>query len=207
MVIKVIKKIDNMFKTKQRPSWYVTYLVECSNCGKQFPMIKYDIWKTEYCINCANKIFKQSTIHWISSLDSRFADIYYGVMKRCYNKECKQYHNYWWRWIRCEWNSIETFKEDMYDSYKEHVKEFWERNTTLDRIDVNWNYCKENCRWATQREQCNNTRYNIKIKYKWKEYKSLQLLVDDLWLCYSTVWNRLKKWRTIEQAIETPKKK
>jgi len=40
------------------------------------------------------------------------------------------------------------------------------QNKSLDRIDNNGNYCKENCRWATRTEQCRNKTKNVFVTYK-----------------------------------------
>ena len=68
--------------------------------------------------------------------------------------------------------------EDMSKSYKEWL--------TLDRIDVKWSYCKENCRWATMKEQQRNRGNNV--RYKWKclsEYR------EQIWMS-KWVFDRLR---------------
>ena len=52
------------------------------------------------------------------------------------------------------------FKDDMYESYLVHLDKYWEKDTTIDRINPFWDYCKENCRWATIKEQANNKKRN-----------------------------------------------
>ena len=48
--------------------------------------------------------------------------------------------------------------EDSFEAFWQDMGVTWEEGLTLDRIDVNGNYCKENCRWATASTQCHNRR-------------------------------------------------
>ena len=59
------------------------------------------------------------------------------------------------RWL----DSFENFIQDM------GIKP---KGMSLDRIDTNGNYCPENCRWATDEQQNNNTRKNKFITHEGK---------------------------------------
>ena len=84
------------------------------------------------------------------------------MKSRCYNPKARGYENYGGRGITVspEWHSSLTFIEDMKDS--------WKPGLTLDRIDNNKGYSKQNCRWASRLEQNNNTRRNKRFEYKGK---------------------------------------
>jgi hypothetical protein len=81
----------------------------------------------------------------------------------------------------CErWNSFENFLADM-----------GERpiGMTLDRKENSGNYEPGNCRWATQKEQCNNRRTNLGVSgikgiypYKGKFKARIQFRGDQVYL-------------------------
>ena len=139
------------------------------------------------------------TKHWLAT--DRFYHIYYTLVNRCKSKRCDAYKYYWARWIQCLRKSFYEFYNDMHESYIEHCKQYWESETTIDRIDVDWNYCKENCRWATNLEQANNKTTNKNISYKWAEYTSLADLCRKLWLKYSMIRQRYAKYKDISKCI------
>jgi len=75
---------------------------------------------------------------------------WHAMKTRCDNKTHKAYSRYGGRGIGYDsrWKKFENFIEDM--GLKPNPK------MELDRIDNDKNYCKENCRWATHKEQTRN---------------------------------------------------
>ena len=108
---------------------------------------------------------------------NRIYRIYWWAKVRCQNKNSAGYKHYGWRGIKFMRDTFEDFYRDMWASYEDHVRLYWEDDTTIDRIDVDGNYCKENCRWATHKEQMSNTRCSYRWMYKYKNLK--QYLSDN----------------------------
>ncbi len=74
---------------------------------------------------------------------------------------------------------------------------------SLDRIDNNKGYSPDNCRWATQQEQLNNTRTNRNITYKGIT-QSLAAWSRATGIGWMTLDGRLKTGWPIDLALETP---
>lgn len=87
--------------------------------------------------------------------------IWDSMKKRCCNPNEPAYKNYGGRGIKVcnEWlNSFFAFREWA-------TENGYSDDLSIDRIDVNGNYCPENCRWVDAKTQCNNRRNNHAITF------------------------------------------
>lgn len=132
--------------------------------------------------------------------NTRIFKIWAGIRKRCTNPKSIAYKDYGGRGIKiCErWSDFENFYADMIDGYTDTL--------TLDRIDPNGDYCKENCRWATPKEQSRNKR-NSSFRVINGERKTIGEWSEVSGIASATIHNRIKAGWPDERLLERPNRK
>lgn len=152
--------------------------------------------------NGKNSAYKHGMSH------TRLFRIWYQMIDRCENAKNKLYPLYGERGISVceEWhNSTIFFEWALSNGYKDTL--------SIDRIDVNGNYEPFNCRWATQKIQCNNTRRNRMIVIG-KETHTVAEWSDKLNIPYGKIYRvsiKCNHYETIEslfnQLLSSPNNK
>lgn len=176
--------------------WYWLCKCECGNIKLLYPA-EVKNGKIKSC-GCYKDNLAKLRMSKHNQSTSRLYHCWQDMKARCYRKTHHKYLLYGNRDIRVcdEWlNNYDNFSEWA-------LNNGYSNDLTLDRINVNGNYCPENCRWATPLQQSQNRRNTKKIIVD-----GVEMLLTDACkkfnISYYSVYGRLKSGWDIEKALTT----
>ena len=176
------KKYENTNKNQ------ILYLCRCT-CGKEIWIFRGGLLKRKNK-SCGCKKYLRSSKNRKDYHGLRKTKLYkcWANMKsRCFNNKTKSYLDYGARGITVcnDWLDFKNFKDWAYSNgYKDGL--------TLERINVNKNYCPSNCTWIEKREQSWNRRDTRYITYR-NISKSVGEWCSILGLKHHIIYNNCKK--------------
>lgn len=189
----LVQGVDN------RDNGKVFYRCLC-DCGKTTTVSASALKRgnTRSC-GCARNqmISEKARTHGESS--TRLFGIWSGMKNRCYNENEPSYKNYGARGIQVyeDWrSSYESFRDwALANGYRDDL--------TIDRIDVNGNYCPENCRWINWKAQANNKRTNHVIEYCGEKH-TIAEWCERLNIPKYIIYDGLRVGKSFSEIVEAP---
>lgn len=187
---------------KKAPYWKEYCVVRC-DCGR-LKIVFLDSILSNKTTSCGcyakERASLVNTKHGYTITRPRLYRIWENMRSRCNYTRNSSYKNYGGRGIKVyeQWSNYELFRSwALANGYKDTL--------TLDRIDVNGDYCPKNCRWITIRQQQRNKSTNHLLTLGGKT----QCVVDwceELNLNPNTLHKRLRMGWSVEKALLTPTK-
>lgn len=124
----------------------------------------------------------------------RIYRVWTSMRARCSNPNDASYHNYGGRGIKvCErWNSFGNFFADMGNRPK---------GFDIDRLDNDKDYCPENCRWVSRRQNLLNTRITRMITFN-GETLPMRIWAERYGIKHTTLKYRIDTGMPVGQALK-----
>lgn len=193
----VIERADNKISGGQTKT---TWLCKC-DCGNTVIVCTQELRRgdTRSC-GCFAKeeMLKRFKTH--GKRNTRLYKIWLDMKARCSNPNEINYPNYGGRGISVD----SVWRDNFEEFYKWAMLNGYSDNLSIDRIDGSKDYSPQNCRWATRKEQANNTRRNFNIFFN-GETHTLSEWSEIVGIRAGTIRERLKRFEwSVEDALTIP---
>ena len=182
--LKIVKEIEAIGNIRR-------FTTECIKCGKVSDKYMNIMFASKTWCKCTKTWWKIKPTSSRTIEQRKLRSLFYGIRARCVSKHARFYSLYYEKGIKCEWNSFEEFYRDMWDTYKIGL--------SIDRIDGDKNYCKENCRWATYEIQNNNRSNNVIVE--WWLTLSQWCAKNGVYDRYRMILHKYTKWDSLETIL------
>lgn len=133
------------------------------DCGKKVKVSANHLrMGTTVSCGCYSReqVAKRSTTHGLRH--TREYKSYRNMLNRCNNPKHRHFKNYGGRGIKV----CDSWKE-CFENFIRDMGPHTDLDLTLERIDVNGDYCPENCKWVYSNEQYNNLRKTVYVVTEW----------------------------------------
>ena len=157
------------------------------------------------CLNVGKYRGKVRERHGCSK--ERLYRVWTDILNRCYDERKKGYKSYGGRGIAVcdEWrNSYKAFRSWAYANGYDPAKSG--KECSLERVDVDGDYCPANCKWITMKEQAWNKRDTFWVEYHGKSI-TLREASEIGGVYQETIRCRIASGWSVERAIEQPVRK
>lgn len=182
-----------ILKQVETDKWGKLYWLCKCDCGNQV-VTRGNHLKSGHSKSCGCSTIKHG--HYKDGKEAKIYKVWARMIDRCINPNNDYYKDYGGRGITvCEkWKgSFETFVKDMGET---------PRGKSIDRINNNEGYYKENCRWTTPKQQARNRRSNHQITHD-GETHILTVWASRVGISEDTIRMRLKRGWSIRKALST----
>ena len=191
--LKIVKEVERGVKPSGQKYRRFECICECGN------LITTSLWaltsgRTQSC-GCLQKerTSLASLKHGLSF--SRIERIHQSMKQRCYNQKHKDYYRYGARGIKVcdDWHNFVNFYNDVKDKYKDGL--------TIERLDINKDYCKDNVIFIEHKLQARNKSTSLFFNFKGKK-RCLKEICEIENKPYHKTWQRIKRYgKTLEEAL------